>query len=252
MLLLTPGFLGCGWSHFLVQQTSWIGSFLPKEHCALLIFLFWKCPISTEFMTLHSWYNQNVLVSVKSFCWAPLWGCNNGGCLLNKANASSSSSYRTVCGCFQISFQSFFRLKLLKPFSQDWNVGGWFLTPTDLHHALAHSTTCIRLAHATFPPHCHLFCHGELSSAVSAVSIVFCRWSVSPTGGDGCLMRNDRPKNSNGQLRFWFTGGLIGAQPQFVLLLTEKHHRGKNKCVPVSWGGQTWHTGVSPLSKCTF
>lgn len=82
-------------------------------------------------------------------------------------------------------------------------------------------------------PHCHLFCHGELLSAVSAVSIVFCRWSVSPTGGDGCLMRNDRPKNLNGQLRFRFGGGgLIEAQPQFVLLLMEKHRCGKtNACL---------------------
>lgn len=108
----------------------------------------------------------------------------------------------------------------------------WLTYCARLHHVLAYSATCICLAHATFPPHCHLFCHGELLSAVSAVSIVFCRWSVSPTGGDGCLMKNDRPKNLNGQLGFRFTGGLIGAQPQFVLLLMEKHHRGEtNVCL---------------------
>lgn len=113
------------------------------------------------------------------------------------------------------------------------------MTPADLlytrlHHVLAHSATCIRLAHATFPPHCHLFCHGELSSAVSAVSIVFRRWSVSPTGGDGCLMRNDRPKNSNGQLRLRLTGGIDRRTAAVCLVIDGETPLRKNKCVPAS------------------
>lgn len=101
-------------------------------------------------------------------------------------------------------------------------------------------------------PHCHLFCHSELLSAVSAVSIVFCRWSVSPTGGDGCLMRNDRPKNLNGQLRFRFGGGIDRSTAAVCLVIDGETPLRKNKCLPALWGGQTLRFGVSPLSTFSF
>lgn len=107
---------------------------------------------------------------------------------------------------------------------------GWPPLPL---HLLAHSAACICLAHATTPPP-HLaicfatvnYCPQCLPSALFSVGGVF-----HPTRGDGCLMRNDRPKNLNGQLRFRFGGGIDRSTAAVCLVIDGETPLRKNKCL---------------------